>query len=112
MSLGIELALGRPMVTPSLEMSHADVCSLPNIPWRKQLQSSIVMNGALLQGGYKLPECDDSEESFGMLVSALVMFLKHWLSNQRGTEGVMQPWCIFPPIAVPDSLIFLLHWIC
>lgn len=64
------------------------------------------MNGASLRGGYKLPECDDSGESFGLLFSALVMFLKHWLSNQRGTEGVMQPWWIFPPVAVPDSLIF------
>lgn len=64
------------------------------------------MNDASLQGGYKLPECNDSEESFGMLVSALVMFLKYWLSNQWGTEGVMQSWCIFPPVGVPDSLLF------
>lgn len=40
-----------------------------------------------------------------MLVSALVIFLKCWLSNQRRTEGIMHPWCIFPLVAVSGSLI-------
>lgn len=106
MSLGVGLALSEPMVAPLLEMSHADVCSLPNTAWRKQLQSSIAMNGALPQGSYELPECDGSEEFFGMLVSALVMLLKCWLSNQSGTGGIMRPWCVFHPVSVTDSLIF------
>lgn len=46
MSVGTELALGGLMVTPWLEVRHADVCSLPNIAWRKQLQNSTVMNAA------------------------------------------------------------------
>lgn len=44
----------------------------------------------MLQGGYKLPACDDSEECLSLLVSALVVFLKHWLSSPQGTEGIMQ----------------------
>lgn len=45
----------------------------------------------MLQGGYKLPAFDDSEECLSLLVSALVVFLKHWLSNPQSTEGIMQP---------------------
>lgn len=44
----------------------------------------------MLQGGYKLPVCDDSEQCLCVLVSALVVFLKHWLSNPRDTEAIMQ----------------------
>lgn len=44
----------------------------------------------MLQGGYKLPACDDSEECLSFLASALVVFLKHWLSNPQGIEGIMQ----------------------
>lgn len=105
-SPGGGLALSGPMVAPLLEMSRADVCSLPNTAWRKQLQSSVAVNSASAQGSCELHECNDSEEFFGMLVSALVMFLKCWLSNQRGTGHIMQPWCIFHPISVTESLIF------
>lgn len=58
MSPSIELAVGGPVVTP-VEVSHADMCPLPSIAWRKQLRSSVVIKGASVQGGYKFPECND-----------------------------------------------------
>lgn len=53
------------------------MCSLSSFAWRKQLESSIVMNGESLQGGYELLACNNSEESFGMLLSVLIMFPEH-----------------------------------